>query len=175
MDKQRIQGSQEVVLVAAVARESLVIGVDNQLPWHLPEDLAHFKRVTLDKTIVMGRKTFDSIGRALPRRENIVLTRDPQWGAPGVTVCHGWESLRERYAQKEELVIIGGALIYEQALAHATRLIITWVDWQGEGDARFPVFDRSQWRIQSSRFFAADEKNSHDCEFVEYVRLSGGH
>ena len=164
---------QEVVLVAAVARGSQVIGVDNRLPWHLPEDLAHFKRVTLDKTIVMGRKTFDSIGRALPRRENVVLTRDSQWAAKGVLVCHGWDQLRERYAQQEELMIIGGAGIYKQALAMATRLIITWVDWMGEGDAHFPEFDCAQWQVESRHFHAADEKNSHDCEFVEYVRSPG--
>ena len=120
---------------------------------------------------MMGRKTFDSIGRALPRRDNVVLTRDLQWTAPQVTVCHSWEQLLECYSHKSELMIIGGAMIYEQALAYATRLIITWVDWEGEGDACFPTFDRSQWRIQSSRNFTADQQNSHDCEFVEYVRL----
>jgi dihydrofolate reductase len=156
-----------ITLVAAMARDSQVIGVDNQLPWHLPVDLQHFKKVTLNKPILMGRKTFESIGRPLPNRENIVLTRDRTWSCSGVSVFYDWKTALQQYADREELMVIGGATIYQQALPIANRMLLTWVDWDGEGDAVFPAFDRDRWRLKTSRCVTPDSNNQYACEFAE--------
>ena len=128
-----------------------VIGRDNGLPWHLPADLRHFKRLTVGKPVVMGRRTFDSIGKPLPGRHNIVLTRDPAWRAEGVTVA---TNLAEAIAaagldpktRADELMIIGGAAIYAEALPIATRVHLTEIHAAPEGDTRLPPFDPARWR-----------------------------
>ncbi len=161
-----------ITLVAAMATGSRVIGVGNKMPWHLPVDLAHFKQVTLQKPILMGRRTFDSIGRALPGRENIVLTRDVNWRAAGVSVLHDIAEVLEKYANYEELMVIGGANIYTQLLPVANRMWLTYVDWSGAGDAFFPEFEQQQWRVLSSEQHIADDANRHDCEFVQLARIA---
>jgi dihydrofolate reductase len=160
-----------LTLVAAMARSSRVIGVSNKMPWHLPVDLAHFKRVTLDKPILMGRKTFESIGRVLPGRENIVLTRDVHWHVKGVRVFHSVPDVLEKYSKNEELMVIGGGDLYHQLLPVANRMWLTYVDWTGQGDAFFPEFDQQQWRVVSAETHAADDTNKHHCEFVQLERL----
>ena len=128
-----------------------VIGRDNGLPWHLPADLRHFKRLTVGKPVVMGRRTFESIGKPLPGRHNIVLTRDPDWRAEGVTVV---ANLAEAIAaagldpktRAEEVMIIGGAAVYADALPVATRVYLTEVHDAPAGDTVLPAFDRARWR-----------------------------
>ncbi|MBY0369224.1 dihydrofolate reductase [bacterium] len=122
--------------IVAMTRER-VIGRDNQLPWRLPEDLKHFKRVTSGHTVIMGRKTFDSMGRALPNRKNIVLTRDRSFQAEGVTVCHSWEEV-EKARGSEQCFVIGGGEIFQSALPRLRRLYLTVIDENIPGDAHFP-------------------------------------
>jgi dihydrofolate reductase len=137
-------------LIVAVSRNG-VIGLDNQLPWHLPEDLKYFKSVTMGKPIVMGRKTYDSIGRPLPGRTNIVITRDPSWHADGVMVAQSLESALDMGSKAsaeagvEEVMVIGGEQIYRMTLPAADRLYLTQVDADVEGDAFFPELDTAQW------------------------------
>lgn len=156
-----------ISLVVAVA-ENGVIGRDNALPWHLPDDLRYFKDVTMGHPIVMGRRTFLSIGRPLPGRHNIVLTRDPFWQAEGVTTVHG---LREALqvargdAQDEpEIMIIGGADIFALALPLASTLYLTEVKGTPEGDTYFPPLDDGDWQEVERRpgAPAADDTHTHD-------------
>ncbi|MGC3873206.1 dihydrofolate reductase [Halomonas sp. GXIMD04776] len=141
----------EVVMVAALTRNG-VIGIDNQLPWHLPEDLKFFKRTTLGKPLIMGRKTFESIGRPLPGRLNIVVTRDASFRPDGVRVCHDLANalaVAECQASEDgatEIAVIGGGEIFTQAMPQATRLYLTEIDTHLEGDTYFPELDDGQWR-----------------------------
>ncbi len=139
-----------------------VIGRDNALPWHLPADLKHFKRLTVGKPVVMGRKTFESIGKPLPGRHNIVLTRDAGWRAEGVTVV---ANLAEAVAaagldpktRAEEVMIIGGAAVYAEALPIATRVYLTEVHAAPEGDTSLPPFDPARWRETAREDHPAEE------------------
>ena len=133
-------------LIVAMSNNG-VIGIDNTLPWHLPEDLKYFKQVTMGKPIIMGRKTYDSIGRPLPGRLNIVITRDDRWTAEGVSVVHSLEQALALAAQQpgDEAMVIGGEQIYRLALPMAQRLYLTRVDADIDGDAFFPSIDERQW------------------------------
>jgi dihydrofolate reductase len=156
-------------LIVAVAANG-VIGRDNQLPWRLPEDLRYFKRVTLGKPVVMGRKTYLSIGKPLPGRPNVVLTRDPAWQAEGVTVAHDLDSglaLAERLAEGGEVMVIGGAEIFNATLDRAQRLYYTEVHRAYDGDAIFPSPDPTQWREISREEHAGDPAYA----FVVFERL----
>ncbi|MFI5730616.1 dihydrofolate reductase [Kribbella sp. NPDC051587] len=130
-----------VILIAAVGANG-VIGRDNDLPWRIREDLQHFKQLTLGHTLVMGRKTYDSIGRPLPGRRTVVVTRQPDWSADGVQVVH---TLEEALKQDGDVYVAGGGEIYRQALPYADRLELTEVDQSPAGDVTFPAFDRSDW------------------------------
>ncbi|WP_461480608.1 type 3 dihydrofolate reductase [Porticoccus sp.] len=138
-------------LIVAMARNR-VIGRDNGLPWHLPEDLKYFKSVTMGKPILMGRKTFESIGRPLPGRLNIVITRNPEWQHEGVAVAASLEDALVLAANDSaavaagEVMVIGGEQIYRSAIEKADRLYITRVDAEVAGDAFFPDFQESDWR-----------------------------
>ena len=163
-----------VAMIAAMDRRR-VIGVDNQLPWYLPEDLKFFKRMTQAKPLVMGRKTFQSIGRPLPGRLNIVVTRDTEFAHDGVRVCHDLPSALVLADQQaiidgvEEIMVMGGAEIYDQALPHASRLYLTEVDIEVEGDARFPEIDPAEWEeVQRVPGTPAEGQPAYD--FVEYRR-----
>lgn len=144
------------------------IGIDNKLPWHLPEDLAHFKRVTLGHPIIMGRKTFDSIGRPLPKRRNIVVTRNAGWSHEGVEVAH---SLAQAVAmaQDEPASIIGGAQIFIESLALANRMIVTEIDHAFRCDTFFPAIDPAQW-VETARERHHSEANGFDYSFVTYEK-----
>jgi dihydrofolate reductase len=132
-----------VTLIAAVARNG-VIGADGGIPWHLPEDFAHFKATTLGHTLLMGRATYDSIGRALPGRTTIVLTRDPDWHADGVLVAG---SVEEALAMAEgDVYVAGGAAVYAAALPYADEQLISEVDLEPEGDTFYPELDRDVWQ-----------------------------
>lgn len=158
-----------ISIIAAMDRNRL-IGNNNQLPWHLPADLAHFKKVTLNKPILMGRKTYESIGRPLPGRENIVLTRTEGLKIEGVTVVNSLEEVIDGLPESAELMVIGGSAIYEWILPRAQRMYLSYVDGDFEGDAWFPEFDEAQWEIVESVLQEPDEKNRYACRFVTYER-----
>ncbi|MPZ62642.1 MAG: dihydrofolate reductase [Propionibacteriales bacterium] len=151
-----------VTIIAAVARNG-VIGVDGGLPWHLPGDLPRLKALTMGHVLVMGRKTFDSIGRPLPGRTTIVVTRRPDWTAAGVEVSSSVESALARAAELgEQVFVMGGGEIYAQALRYADRLELTEVDAAPDGDTYFPSVDWTAWRETA--------REHHDgFDFVTYV------
>jgi dihydrofolate reductase len=140
-----------VTLIVARARNG-VIGRDNTIPWHLPEDLKHFKASTMGHAVVMGRRTFDSIGRPLPGRRIVVLTRDPGWSHVGCERAGSIESAMRLLADQGEIFIAGGAEVYGLALAHATRMLITDVDLEPEGDTWFDEPDADRWQCLKSTY-----------------------
>ncbi len=158
-----------ISLIAAVARNG-VIGGNNEMPWHIGEDLKRFKAITSGHPVVMGRKTFESLGRALPNRRNIVITRNGAYEAPGAEVAASLEEALALFAPEEEVFIIGGGEIYRQALPLAGRMYLTWVDTDVEGDTSFPDFDRGDWDVTFSERREHGEKFPHPFEFVDYVR-----
>ncbi|MGG1399395.1 dihydrofolate reductase [Bacillus salipaludis] len=148
-----------------------VIGKDNQLPWHLPEDLKYFKRVTMGHPIAMGRKTHESIGRVLPGRQNIVITRQKNYQAEGCTMFYTVEDFVDFCRkQEDEIFIIGGAEIFKETFQYADRLYITEIHSEFEGDTYFPEFNHSEWKLLSSEKGIKDEKNPYDYEFKVYDR-----
>jgi dihydrofolate reductase len=147
-----------------------VIGRDNALPWHLPEDLKHFKAVTLGKPILMGRKTFESIGKPLPGRLNIVLTQDRSWHAAGVVAVRSVAEALEQGFEAPELACIGGAEIFRLLLPQATRLYLTRVQADVPGDTFFPTIDWSAWGEADSRTHAADGRNAYAMTFITLNR-----
>jgi len=153
-------------IIAAMDRNRL-IGNNNQLPWHLPADLQFFKRTTLGKPILMGRKTFDSIGRPLPGRRNVIISRNPNYQAAGCDVVHSIEEALKLVKESEEVMLIGGATLYEQALPRAQRLYLTLIDAEFTGDAWFPDYPQlGNWHEVSREKQQADEKNRMDYTFV---------
>jgi dihydrofolate reductase len=144
------------------------IGINNKLPWHLPEDLAHFKRTTSDHAIVMGRKTFDSIGRPLPNRRNIVITRNAEWRHERVEAMSSIEEAL-RLAGDDEIFVIGGAQIFSETLPLASRMIVTEIDKAFECDTFFPEIDPTQWK-ETARERHHSEKAGCDYAFVVYER-----
>ncbi|HEY7772591.1 MAG TPA: dihydrofolate reductase [Marinagarivorans sp.] len=152
------------------------IGIDNTLPWHLPEDLKHFKNTTSHKPIIMGRKTFDSIGRPLPHRENIVVTRNADWRAEGVEVVSDLTqacrqaNLAATKMSADEVVCIGGAQIYQAMLPMASRIYLTRVDAEIDGDAFFPEFDETLWERVSQTHYKSDSSNPYDYAFEYWVK-----
>ena len=159
-----------IVLVAALARNR-VIGADGDMPWHLPADLKRFKAITLGKPMVMGRKTFEAIGRPLPGRRTIVVTRDPSWRADVVEIALDLDSAiaRAADASPDEIIIAGGGQIYAQAIGRADRLRLTWIDVEPAGDAMFPAVDLAVWREVDRADFPVDgDRPAH--AFVDYDR-----
>lgn len=147
-----------------------LIGVNNQLPWHLPADLAFFKRVTLGKPVLMGRKTHQSIGRPLPGRRNIVISRNPDFRAEGCETAAGLDAALELVANAEEAMLIGGANLYAQALPRVEQMYITRIHHAFSGDAWFPEFDEADWRIEFRKDFEAGHKYEYNFSFIKYVR-----
>ncbi|WP_368193884.1 type 3 dihydrofolate reductase [Aeromonas sp. s8] len=161
----------KISMIAAMAYDR-VIGKDNQMPWHLPADLAHFKRVTLGKPVLMGRKTFESIGRPLPGRRNLVISRNPDYQAEGIEVVGSVEAALALLAGSpvEELMVIGGGHLYAEMLPSADCLYLTRIDLAVEGDTRFPAFDDGQWQRIECESHPADEKNPHPYSFETWQR-----
>jgi dihydrofolate reductase len=157
-----------LTMVVALDRQR-GIGIDNKLPWHLPEDLAHFKRTTSGHPIIMGRKTFDSIGRPLPNRRNIVITRDPDWRRDGVEAVQSVDAA-VRLAAAADAFIIGGAQIFIEALPHTDRLIVTEIDAEFACDTFFPPIDRAQWR-ETARESHHSAQNGFGYAYVTYERI----
>lgn len=153
-------------MIAALTPQR-VIGIDNRLPWRLPADMQWFRRHTLGKPIVMGRKTFDSFGgKPLPKRTNIVITRDPEYRAEGTVVVMSIDAAIDAAGEVEEIMVIGGASFYEQMLPQADRLYLTCVDADIAGDAWFPEFDASQWQEVERIHHPADDKNPYPHDYV---------
>ncbi|WP_323910971.1 type 3 dihydrofolate reductase [Aeromonas veronii] len=161
----------KISMIAAMAHDR-VIGKDNQMPWHLPADLAHFKRVTLGKPVLMGRKTFESIGRPLPGRRNLVISRNPDYQAEGIEVVGSVEAALALLAGSsvEALMVIGGGHLYAEMLPSADCLYLTQIDLAVEGDTRFPAFDDGQWQRIACESHPADEKNPHPYSFEIWQR-----
>lgn len=161
----------KISMIAAMAHDR-VIGKDNQMPWHLPADLAHFKRVTLGKPVLMGRKTFESIGRPLPGRRNLVISRNPDYQVEGIEVVGSVEAVLALLAGSsvEELMVIGGGHLYAEMLPSADCLYLTRIDLAVEGDTRFPAFDDGQWQRVDCESHPADERNPHPYSFETWLR-----
>jgi len=161
-----------VTIVVAVA-DNGVIGLGNALPWELPDDLQHFKRTTMGRPIIMGRKTFESIGRPLPGRLNIILTRDAAWQAPGVSAANSMEQAIDIAGDQalidgaDSVMVIGGAEVYRQALPFTSRVFLTRVHGNIHGDAFFDLEQIASWRQLSRLEVSASERNSHNFSVIE--------
>lgn len=163
-----------ISLIAALARNR-VIGKNNDLPWHLPDDMKYFMQTTQGHHVIMGRKNYESIPlryRPLPQRTNIVVTRQPYFDAPGCTVVHSLpEALNKAAAAGEqEVFIIGGAQIYKEALPHAHRLYLTEIDAEPVGDTFFPEWNAAEWKETSRQHHPADHRHPYAFDFVIYER-----
>ena len=152
--------------------QNRVIGKDNQLPWHLPADLAWFKKITMEKPIIMGRKTHESIGKALPGRQNIIITRNKDLSFVDCDVVHSPDEAIALVANKPELMVIGGALIYELFLPMAERLYITQVDTEVAGDAFFPDYEAvADWKLVFVENHEADDRNEYSYSFQQLDKI----
>jgi dihydrofolate reductase len=158
-----------VSLVVAMARNR-VIGRDNALPWRLPADLAHFRKVTMGHPIVMGRRTFESIGKALPGRKNIVITHNREYAAPGCTVVNSLDEAWKAAGNAEEVCVIGGTTLFDETLSFADVIHLTEVGADVEGDTFFPEFDRSEWSEREIARHPADERNAYPFRILELTR-----
>lgn len=159
----------KLALVAAMAK-GRVIGFQGDMPWHMPADLAHFKRLTMGKPMIMGRRTFESIGRPLPGRQNIVVTRQPGWQAAGCDVADSIDAALALAGKAAEIIVMGGATLYEQCLPIADKLYLTFIDAECNGDTFFPVWDEAVWHCAAQERHAADEKNAHAYTFTTWQR-----
>ncbi len=157
-------------VIAAVARNN-VIGNENKLLWHMPADLKHFKSVTSGHSVIMGRKTYESIGRALPNRRNIVISRQAGYSAAGCEMSRSLDEAITACKGEEEVFIIGGADIYRQALSLSDRIYLTRVAADFKGDAYFPEINFSEWKMVETQHHKADEKNGFDYSFSTYHRI----
>lgn len=158
-------------IIAAIS-ENNVIGKDNKLLWHLPEDLKRFKTLTTGHTIIMGRKTFESLGKVLPNRKHIILTRDMNYRVDNeaVEIIHDISEVQNYIEDKEENFIIGGAIIYSQLIDKAQKMYITMIHKKYDGDAYFPKIKEEEWKIVEKEQGIKDEKNPFDYEYITYVR-----
>ena len=155
-----------ISMIAAMAHNR-VIGKDNDMPWHLPADLQHFKKVTLGKPVLMGRKTFESIGRPLPGRRNIVISRNSDYNKEGIEVVGSPEAALELVKDCDEVMVIGGGHIYELFLPFAERLYLTFIDLEVAGDTQFPDYlSQGQWQEVATESNEPDAKNNHSYKFV---------
>lgn len=160
----------QLSMIVATA-DNRIIGNNNQMPWHLPADLAYFKKITLGKPIIMGRKTFESIGRPLPGRRNIVISRDSDYVATGVESVTSVEDALALVNGVDEIMVIGGGAIYKHCMPFATRLYVTHIKASIDGDTQFPEFDAElEWEKTSSELFNANDKNDYDLDFSVYQR-----
>jgi len=159
-----------ISMIVAMA-DNGAIGKDNELLWHLPKDFQHFKAVTMGKPILMGRKTYESIGRPLPGRKNIVITRDERFDAEGVTVVHSISSALEEAKEFDDVMVIGGASFYEQMLPRVDTLYVTVVRQHFDADAFFPEINAAEWQIVEQVNHEPDEKHAYPFSFITYQRV----
>lgn len=159
-------------MIAAMANNR-VIGADNKMPWHLPADLQHFKKITTGKPIIMGRKTFESIGRPLPGRRNIVITRNTNYTVSGAEVVTTPEAALTLVKDEKEVMIIGGGNIYQQFLNYADRLYLTFIALDVEGDTQFPDYLKAaNWEVQEEMLNRRDDVNEYSYKFVTLHKIS---
>lgn len=149
-----------------------VIGKDNTLIWHLPEDLKRFKALTTGKTIIMGRKTFDSLGRILPNRKHVVITRNLDFKVDSdmVKVIHEIEELKEYIDSKEECFVIGGGVIYNMLMPYVDKIYVTQLNEDFEGDTYFPIIDENIWKIEKREEGIKNQENPYNYEYIDYIR-----
>ncbi|HLE94250.1 MAG TPA: type 3 dihydrofolate reductase [Sulfuricaulis sp.] len=164
-----MEGRGRVSLIAAMS-ENRIIGINNKLPWHLPADLRHFRRLTTGHPVIMGRRNYESIGKPLPNRTNIVVTRNPDYRAAGCLVTHSLDDAMNSAGNDSEIFIIGGAEIYRQAFDRANRIFITLIHARIEGDTYFPEFEGPPWREISRERHERDENNPYSFSFLIYER-----
>lgn len=150
----------QLSIIAAMAHNR-VIGKNNRLPWRLPADLQHFKCITMGKPMIMGRKTWESLPGLLPGRRHIVVTRNPEYQAPGAQVVHNLNQAMVQAGEVDEIMLVGGANLYAQAIELANRMYLTEIDAEVDGDAWFPEFDRTQWCEMSKDSHSRDEQNQY--------------
>jgi dihydrofolate reductase len=161
-----------IAMIAAMA-ENRIIGANNRMPWHLPADLKHFKSVTLGKPVLMGRLTYESIGRALPGRQNIVISRQKNYKLDDAEVVGSIDDAIQSARGKDEVMIIGGGQLYRALLPYAYRLYLTFIDLEVEGDTQFPDYTQGiEWQTLTEQSCYADEKNPYDYKFVCLERTS---
>lgn len=158
-----------ISIIAALA-ENNVIGRENRLPWHLPDDLKHFRRLTVGHPVIMGRRNYESLGRPLPDRLNIVVTHRPGYAAPGCRVVHSLEEAFAAADGADEIFVIGGGELYAQTLDRADRLYLTRVHARVEGETRFPDFDADAWREIARVRHEADERHAYAFSFATLER-----
>ena len=156
-------------LICALATNR-VIGREGGLPWRLPDDLAHFKRTTMGKPVIMGRKTHESLVRPLPGRRNIVVTRNPDLRPEGFEVCRNLDEALARCIEAAERVVIGGASLYAEALPRTQRMYLTYVHAEIDGDVQFPAYDPADWREVSREDHEADQRHAHAFSIVTLER-----
>ncbi len=157
--------------IIAAMSANRVIGRNNDLPWRLPADWKRFKSLTMEHHLIMGRKTFESIGQPLPGRTTVVITHQTDYAPEGVLVAHSVEQALQMAAGDDEVFVAGGAQIYQQVLPRADRLYLTSIHEDFEGDTNFPDFEKSDWDLISEESYAPDEKNPYPYTFLIYERL----
>ena len=160
-----------LTLIAAMGKNR-AIGLDGRMPWHLPAELQHFKKTTMGKTIVMGRKTWQAIGRPLPGRQNIVVSRNPDFHAKGADLAASVDDA-VAMSESDEVMIIGGGQLYELALPSATRMVLTLIDIEPEADTWFPAWDDAEWLSVSEEHYPVDDSNELAYRIVEFKRVAG--
>jgi len=160
--------SKPLISIIVAMAKNCVIGKDNEMPWHLPADLGHFKTITLGKPIIMGRKTYESIGRALPGRINIVMSRDKNYRLEGCETVTSLEEALTLVNDVQEVMIIGGGFLYEQTISTADRLYLTFIDLDVDGDTLFPEYEQLDLTEVKREKHLKDEKNPYDYEFVDF-------
>ena len=158
-------------IIVAIAKNN-VIGKDNKLIWHIPEDLKRFKKITTGKTIIMGRNTFLSLGRVLPERKHVVLThlKETVSDDPQVKTVYSIDDLKEYIENDQENFVIGGAMMYKTLMPYANKMYITEIDQEFEGDVYFPEIDKNEWEVIEKTPGVTDEKNPYKYNYVTYVR-----
>lgn len=160
-----------IISLVAAAAENNIIGKENALPWRLPADLKFFKNLTMGHTMIMGRKTFQSVGKPLPGRKTIIITRDRSFAAEGCIVLGSLSEAFEYCKNEEEIFVVGGAEIYHQSLPLSDKIYLTRVHGIFAGDTYFPEIPPNEWKELSREEFRADEKNIYPYSFIQYTRI----
>ena len=166
-----MMGKPTISIIVAMAKDR-VIGKDNEMPWHLPADLQHFRKMTSGKPIIMGRKTYESIGRPLPKRHNIIISRNSDYEVEGCDVVNSLDAALEVAGDVEEIFIIGGGFLYDQTIDAADRLYLTFIDLEIDGDTFFPEYEHLNIKKIASEAHKKDGKNPYDYEFAEFIVAS---
>ncbi len=159
-----------ISLIAAMANDHS-IGKENRMPWHLPADLKHFKKITLNKPVIMGRRTFESLGKALPDRTNIVVTQQENFIAPNCVIVHSLKDAIKAAGNADETMIIGGGQLYQEAIKIADRMYLTFIDLNTQGDTFFPKWNEDEWREISRETHQKDAVNTYDYQFVVLEKI----